>query len=133
MTAGSRSGSSCRSAIATPFGHRKPCENTSSASPRTLTTSSSRTVTSSPHVASQNGQVRNAVRSMEPEATASRAVALLVLLARPAPAWVVAPELLVLVDAALLDDGHAARRHLLVVVAVRAGLVLRGAARVGER
>ena len=39
-----RSGSSWRSLSATPFGQRKPCEKTSSASPRTLTTSSPRTV-----------------------------------------------------------------------------------------
>src|SRR5215207_8246096 len=129
----SRSGSSCRSANATPLGQRKPCEKTSSASPRTRTTSSPRTVTARPQVASQNGQVRNAVRSsMAPDPTGLGAVALLVLLARAAPARVVATELLVLVDAPLLDHGAAGRR-LLARLPVRGRLVLGGAARVLHR
>src|SRR5215213_3442743 len=129
----SRSGSACRSASATPFGHRKPCEKTSSASPRTFTTSSPRTVTARPHVASQNGQVRNAVRSsMAPEPTGSGPVALLVLLARPAPAGVVAAELRVLVDAPLLDH-RAAALGLVVLAAVGARLVVLRPAGVLER
>src|SRR5829696_1434322 len=114
-----RSGSSWRSRIATPLGQRKPREKTSSASPRTLTTSSPRSVSSRPQVASQNGHVRNAARSMPREPTRrSGAVALLELLARAAPAGVVAAELLVLVDAALLDH-RAAAFGLFIRIAVR--------------
>src|SRR4051795_6577348 len=56
-----RSGSSCSSARLTPFGHKKPWLKTSCASPRIRDTPPL-TVISSPHVASQRGQVRIAVR-----------------------------------------------------------------------
>src|SRR5262245_11595307 len=61
-----------------------------------------------------------------------RAVALLVLLARAAPARVVAAERLVLVDAPLLDDGRLLAGRL-AALAVGVGLVLHRAAGVGER
>src|SRR4051794_38227402 len=57
----SRSGSSWSSLSDTPFGHRNPRLNTSSSSPRTFWMPPL-TVTSSPHVASQNGHVRYALR-----------------------------------------------------------------------
>src|SRR4051794_8299464 len=53
-----RSGSSWSSESETPLGHRNPCEKTSCASPRTRSTAPSRTVISSPQVASHSGQVR---------------------------------------------------------------------------
>src|SRR3954447_16266709 len=63
---------------------------------------------------------------------ASRSVALLELLARAAPARVVAPERRVLVDAALLDDRLVVAGRL-AGLAVGARLVLGRPARVGER
>src|SRR4051812_1411993 len=64
---------------------------------------------------------------------ASGAVALLELLPRAAPAGVVAPELVVLVDPALLHDRHLVRPvgvDAVALPAVRAGLVVEGPARV---
>src|SRR3954465_15146016 len=67
---GRRSGSSCSSARLTPFGHKKPWLKTSCASPRIRDTPPL-TVISSPHVASQRGQVRIAVRGSPMEAAYS--------------------------------------------------------------
>src|SRR3954454_19130299 len=64
--------------------------------------------------------------------TALCAVALLELLARPAPARVVAAEARVLVDAPLGDDGHVVPGWL-AGLAIGVRLVLHRAARVGER
>ena len=60
-----------------------------------------------PRDAVRPGRRRRAMRALDREARSGGlgAVALLELLARAAPARVVAPELLVLVDAALLDHG----------------------------
>src|SRR3954470_13356308 len=66
----SRSGSSCSSPRLTPFGQMKPWLKTSSASPRMRDTPPL-TVISSPHVASQRGQVRIAVRGSPMEAAYS--------------------------------------------------------------
>src|SRR3954451_4421351 len=133
----SRSGSSCSALSATPLGQMKPCEKTSSASPRTFTSSSPSSVSSRPQVASQNGQVRKAVRATAFDPTwLLGPVALLELLARAAPARVVAADLLVLVDDALLDDRGLDRLvgvDAVAVPAVGAGLVVERAARVGER
>src|SRR4029077_11422245 len=57
-----RSGSSCSCLSVEPFGQMNPWLNTSSRSPRMRTISLPRNVISSPQVASQKGQVRNAVR-----------------------------------------------------------------------
>src|SRR5436190_3333693 len=66
----SRSGSSCSSARLTPFVHKNPWLKTSCASPRIRDTPPL-TVISSPHVASQRGQVRIAVRGSPMEAAYS--------------------------------------------------------------
>jgi hypothetical protein len=50
-----------------------------------------------------------------------RAVALLELLAAPAPAGVVAPDLVLLVDHALLDDGHGRQLFAFGAVGLGAG------------
>src|SRR4051794_15020324 len=71
-----RSGSSCSSLRPTPFGHRKPWEKTSSASPRTRSTAPSRSVTSRPHVASHSGHVRYCVAAVIPRRYAMRPTAL---------------------------------------------------------
>src|SRR3954466_3744751 len=65
-----RSGSSCSSARLKPFGHKKPWLKTSRASTRIRDTPPL-TVISSPHVASQRGQVRIAVRGSPMEAAYS--------------------------------------------------------------
>src|SRR3954454_19969882 len=132
-----RSGSSCSAFSATPLGQMNPCEKTSSASPRTLTSSSPSSVSSRPQVASQKGQVRKSARATAFDPTCPLGpVALLELLARAAPARVVAADLLVLVDDALLDNRGLDRLvgvDAVAVPAVGAGLVVERAPRVGER
>src|SRR4051794_24889555 len=62
----SRSGSWWSSPIDAPFGHRKPLLQTSARSPRTRVTCRPSVSISSPHIASQNGQVRKWVAIAEP-------------------------------------------------------------------